>query len=122
MLRTFDFPAKQGKAYKEKTDATQGALTKYAQIESNKRYGKRISMKMTKPDHITGFKDEYLSGTHLAYRTGKASHSTKASDAKRFLDKNDELLATSNKATKLNKMDNNWMTEQPQREMKTADM
>ena len=52
---------------------------------------------MTKPDHITGFKDEYLSGTHLAHGSGKMSHSTKARDAKRFLEKQ-ELLSASNDA------------------------
>ena len=79
-------------------------MTRYAQAESNKVFGKRISLKMTKPDHITGFKDEYLSGTHLAHSvSGKTSHSTRASDAKRFLERQ-ELVSASNDAVDRN----NW--------------
>ena len=92
VMRSFDFPAMQGKLYRDKTDQTENALLRHSVTTPNKNYGSRISMKLSKPDQVTGFKDVYLSGTHLAE---KISKSTKAMDAKRF--NPGKLLTASNK-------------------------
>lgn len=68
MLRSFDFPAMQGKLLREKTEHTENALQRHSITTPNKNYGSRIGMKLTKPDQVTGFKDVYLSGTHFAQK------------------------------------------------------
>jgi len=43
-------------------------LESYGTIPFNQRYGKRINLKLNMPDQAVGFKDEYLSGTHIAIK------------------------------------------------------
>ena len=37
-----------------------------------------MSLKLAKPDHVTGFKEQYFSGTYIAQK--QACRSTKAAD------------------------------------------
>ncbi len=47
MLKTFDFPAKQGKELKSKTANTLATMQQYGTVPYNQRYGKRINLKLT---------------------------------------------------------------------------
>ena len=58
---------KQGKIFKEKTEATEKTLLRYAENARNTGYGKRMTLKLKNPDQYNGFKNEYLSGTHTSY-------------------------------------------------------
>ena len=67
VLQNFEFPAKQGMDFQKNTEATEYTLAKYANSAANQRYARRIKLKMTNPDQEAGFKDQYLSGTHISY-------------------------------------------------------
>ena len=66
MLKNFDLPATQGRELRRKTADTEATLTKFANNPMNREYGRRISLKLSKPDYHTGFGDAYLTGTHFA--------------------------------------------------------
>ena len=65
-MKTFVFPARQGKELREKSEATAATLNRYAEVPSNSNYSKRISLKLNNADYSSGFKDVYLSGTHAS--------------------------------------------------------
>ena len=50
VLQTFDFPPNQGRQLKQKTESTEQTIAEYALSPENKRYGKRVSLRLTKPD------------------------------------------------------------------------
>ena len=82
-LSHFDFPAKQGKAYKRKHEQTASILAKFATSEANKTYrSKRLGLKVKgqNNDYGNGFTSEYLTGTLL----GTASLTPSVSSASRF--------------------------------------
>ena len=68
-MKTFDFPVRQGKELREKSEATAATFNRYAEVSANSNYSKRISLKLNNADYMSGFKDVYLSGTHVSNTT-----------------------------------------------------